>query len=294
MRLGLLLSVLALALGVSPAWSQNLLANAEFSEWADDSTPAQTRPTDWVPEYRPSAGVFREAGNVQSGPFAARIVRRVDSTGNNSGVRQDSVPVVGGEVYTIAAWLKVDTIPDGTVRYTSGRVVVTWRDAAGSTIRSTNPSYVTSSNWVRQSYADTAPANAAMATFMIRCYGRSNPRSLSGGIVYCDDASLTRGTAIRESGERADAGCRLAVAPNPFRGATIIRPAPGVRNAAGLRIYDATGQVVRTLRENPDPGGEFCWDGTDETDRELPGGIYFAVIETTDGAAPVHRLVMMR
>ncbi len=66
--------------------------------------------------------------------------------------------------------------------------------------------------------------------------------------------------------------------PNPFRSETALEfslPTPG---PASLRIYDASGRLVRTIVDGVLPAGaqRARWDGLDDGGRRAAGGVYFA------------------
>jgi hypothetical protein len=46
--------------------------------------------------------------------------------------------------------------------------------------------------------------------------------------------------------------------------------------AEGIRLYDVTGRLVRTLRLGPGGRGSVQWNGRDESGRLVPAGLYFA------------------
>src|SRR5690606_31547207 len=68
-----------------------------------------------------------------------------------------------------------------------------------------------------------------------------------------------------------------ANAPNPFTQSTRIRFALSSPSRAGLRVYDASGRLVRMLLDEPRPAGrqEVTWDGRDVGGKPVPSGIYF-------------------
>ena len=83
-------------------------------------------------------------------------------------------------------------------------------------------------------------------------------------------------------------------APNPFtRGTTLrwTRPADGL---VGLTIFDCAGRHVRTLTRAVWPAGahQAPWDGRDEFDRPVAGGVYLARIES-GGCTAVRKLVRL-
>jgi hypothetical protein len=82
----------------------------------------------------------------------------------------------------------------------------------------------------------------------------------------------------------------MAASPNPFAPATELRFA--LSNAAALEpvslvVIDAAGRQVRTLVDGSlEPGQhQVAWDGRDESGRDAPSGLYFAVLRTVDGAS---------
>jgi hypothetical protein len=78
---------------------------------------------------------------------------------------------------------------------------------------------------------------------------------------------------IAETRSEKPIGAKITVHPNPFQHATWI--SVGIRDEGlGLRIYDATGRLVNSfvLRNTP---CALRWDGTDETGKTIPPGIYF-------------------
>ena len=69
--------------------------------------------------------------------------------------------------------------------------------------------------------------------------------------------------------------------PNPFNPSTTITY--GLKEAAevALRIYDASGQLVRTLVEGLQPAGphEVTWYGKDDAQKPVASGVYFYRLE---------------
>jgi hypothetical protein len=69
----------------------------------------------------------------------------------------------------------------------------------------------------------------------------------------------------------------LGAWPNPFRGGTAISFSLPSEGRAHLAIYNVAGQLVRTLADGILPAGRqsISWDGRNNSERPLPGGIYF-------------------
>ena len=76
--------------------------------------------------------------------------------------------------------------------------------------------------------------------------------------------ALDSATSVPLSGHRG----ALQAFPNPFTSSTRIQLPDGVR---GIRVFDAAGRLVRTLRGST----SHCWDGCDENGAASPAGTYF-------------------
>lgn len=84
-------------------------------------------------------------------------------------------------------------------------------------------------------------------------------------------------------------------APNPFRQASVISyqiPAPGDIN---LEIYNASGQLVKTLQSGFQEAGmhSITWDGTNNDNQTVNSGVYFYRLRTAD-TTETKRMVLMR
>jgi hypothetical protein len=77
---------------------------------------------------------------------------------------------------------------------------------------------------------------------------------------------------------------RLSVAPNPFENSTRVSYELHRTGSAALRIYDASGNLVRTLVAGNLPAGKgsATWLGTNDKGNRVAGGIYFARLETAN------------
>ena len=85
--------------------------------------------------------------------------------------------------------------------------------------------------------------------------------------------------------------------PNPARRATTISYGLTKRGQVSLEVYSVAGQLVRTLvdevQESEPQDYVVNWDGTDESGRALPSGVYFYKL-TTDASIQTRKLVLMR
>jgi flagellar hook assembly protein FlgD len=71
---------------------------------------------------------------------------------------------------------------------------------------------------------------------------------------------------------------------------TITMPGP-----VSLKVYDATGRLVKTLVENDQGVGDksVFWDGKDLNDRSVPPGVYFLELDAEQKIA-VRKLILVR
>ncbi|HHL72065.1 MAG TPA: T9SS type A sorting domain-containing protein, partial [Bacteroidetes bacterium] len=71
--------------------------------------------------------------------------------------------------------------------------------------------------------------------------------------------------------------------PNPFNPETRIAFALPEKTAVRLRIYTVTGQVIATLVDGELDAGtyEYTWNGKSILGRDVPSGVYFYEIETS-------------
>ncbi|MEO0095719.1 MAG: T9SS type A sorting domain-containing protein [candidate division WOR-3 bacterium] len=86
----------------------------------------------------------------------------------------------------------------------------------------------------------------------------------------------------------------LQIEPNPFYSSTRIRYGLEKPCAVSLKIYNLTGQCVRTLIDAKQDVGiyEVNWSGKDDNQRELPQGIYFLRIKA-DGYTETKKMVLL-
>jgi hypothetical protein len=87
----------------------------------------------------------------------------------------------------------------------------------------------------------------------------------------------------------------ITAAPNPFNPRTAISFTTTREGQVTARIYDVTGQLVRTLNDGTMASGShtLVWNGSMENGRLASAGIYFVKVRSPDGESS-KRLVFMR
>ncbi|MFQ5907010.1 MAG: FlgD immunoglobulin-like domain containing protein, partial [bacterium] len=114
--------------------------------------------------------------------------------------------------------------------------------------------------------------------------------SLGGGLAVGQD--VFPGPISERAGEKSP---RILVYPNPAADELVVRYSVQEGGPVNLRIFDASGRLVRTLNLNSSGGGWSFqkWDGCDEHAQRLPPGTYFLRLTATpDG--PTAKLVLVR
>jgi hypothetical protein len=118
---------------------------------------------------------------------------------------------------------------------------------------------------------------------------------VSGRNIYYDSAWFTEvEEEADDRGERVP-GISLENSPNPFRERTSIQYALSAEGRISLRIHNVSGQVVRTLREEPEKAGQYSvvWDGLDGLGEECAAGIYICRL-SAGSTALSRKLVLVR
>ena len=85
--------------------------------------------------------------------------------------------------------------------------------------------------------------------------------------------------------------------PNPFNASTVIRIQLPQESRVALRVYNLSGQIVRTLADSRVEAGAWSvlWDGRDEEGREVSSGVYFyRLVVDGDRWMKVRRMVFIK
>ncbi|MEO0182520.1 MAG: S8 family peptidase, partial [candidate division WOR-3 bacterium] len=103
--------------------------------------------------------------------------------------------------------------------------------------------------------------------------------------------ALQATTGIHEQSETKNMIISLNILPNPFQNHCVIKfqipstksqnPNGNVGQGFSLAIYDVSGRMVKDLSRLTVNGerSTVVWDGSDDSDRKLPAGIYFVKFE---------------
>ena len=97
---------------------------------------------------------------------------------------------------------------------------------------------------------------------------------------------FTEGRAEDAGGVGVPGAVRL-LSENPARGATGLEFRVSRAGEVRMRVYDARGALVRTVRESVAAAGltRLRWDGRDDARSGVSSGIYFLRVETVDGTS---------
>jgi hypothetical protein len=119
------------------------------------------------------------------------------------------------------------------------------------------------------------------------CYVQWTPQP---GVGAPDGPDLS----TRDAGA-TPAGYALTAEPNPFNPATAIRFRLPAAMAVSLRIYDASGRLVRALVDGTLAAGqhEVAWNGRDDRGAGVSSGVYFYSFAAGELRA-VEKLVLMK
>jgi hypothetical protein len=118
-----------------------------------------------------------------------------------------------------------------------------------------------------------------------------------GDNIFIDNVRLYSPSAgIEENGNSNIYVTALnSVKPNPVSGNAYISFNIAKPTSASLRIYDASGRVIRTLINGHYNTGthNLVWNGKDDNDRAVAEGVYFYTLET-DNHSSTKKLVLTR
>lgn len=90
-------------------------------------------------------------------------------------------------------------------------------------------------------------------------------------------------------------GISLTAVPNPTKGASSVRYGVPLSAAVEIKVYNTSGQVVRTLVDQDQVVGryEVLWDGRSDSGRAVPDGVYFCRA-SVGGSCETLKLAVLR
>jgi hypothetical protein len=105
-------------------------------------------------------------------------------------------------------------------------------------------------------------------------------RLRNDGVVF----ALLQPTPAAVDASEVSAGDELTVPvtyPNPLETATTIRFQVPAQTSTSVRVYDVRGRQVATLADGERGAGwhHVSWDGTDQSGKPLPAGVYFIRVD---------------
>jgi hypothetical protein len=112
---------------------------------------------------------------------------------------------------------------------------------------------------------------------------------------YSTLAKANVGVGIsEEEGQKTSEGFALSVNPNPFRNHLVIKFQIPEQGVASVKIYGTSGRLVKLFNHLTNFSfNHVVWDGTDDSGRKLPSGVYFVRLET-DGFKKNEKVILLR
>ncbi len=114
------------------------------------------------------------------------------------------------------------------------------------------------------------------------------PTVIIDGIRVGTTWSVTIPTGLEENISRLSTNPSLKISPNPFTNYTEISYNGNLQNFKNIKIYDATGNLVKTLSE-----ANTIWDGRDNSNNLLAPGIYFIQVEA-ENEKKISKITLLR
>ncbi len=269
-------------------YAQRLNASG-VAQWAVDGAPVCTAVGNQGGAVAISLGAGEAIASWQDGRNGADdiFVQRIGSSGAG-------LWTAGG--VALCATNGAQTMPS-IVSDGAGGAIVSWQDLRSGTAdiyaRRVNSSGTP--QWTANgvllcgaNLAQTLPAiasdGASGAVVAWEDY-RFGPSDIFAGRVLAD-GSLPTPTGV-PGGAVVASGYLAPIVPNPFRSETALEFALPTPGPASLRIYDASGRLVRTIMDGVFPAGaqRARWDGLDDGGRRVAGGVYFARLAGPDVSA---------
>ncbi|MHB8158844.1 MAG: T9SS type A sorting domain-containing protein [Desulfocucumaceae bacterium] len=84
--------------------------------------------------------------------------------------------------------------------------------------------------------------------------------------------------------------------PNPFKQSTMINYQLPKTGMVSLKVYNITGQLVRTLVNTRMTAGSYSynWDGKDDRKKAIGNGIYFYQLQVDGTVTKTNKMIKLR
>lgn len=111
--------------------------------------------------------------------------------------------------------------------------------------------------------------------------------SWSGGVIAASDTIefVVTQTGVAVDPMPGSSDPMLTISPNPFTTVTAVSFEIAEPGCSTVSVFDLSGRLVRTLQHGELQAGEhlLSWDGTDDSGRRLPSGIYALLLSSPVG-----------
>jgi len=213
-------------------------------------------------------------------PFVGFLSRKDTTFGPDAAVTQylRSISSVTRGSVTMGRIWDAQAVPPMSFSLQDGHVIIQWASPAipsqfnlyrRQSASRLPPAKLNSVPLIQTSYLDPAPTRGELYEYQIEELRTNGTRYLLPPQKY-RIGGLPTSAYLRQN------------FPNPFNSSTTIIYGVPIRGHTTLRLYNALGQLIRTLVDGPREQGEFevSWDGKDRLGRDAASGVYFLGFST--------------
>lgn len=152
------------------------------------------------------------------------------------------------------------------------------------------------SSWVKQTYDLSSLASGSVIKVRFRF---TSDASITGTGWYVDDIRVQESTGV--AGTQTDPGLPAAIKlglayPNPCSNGTEIKYDLPYKTALKFKVYNITGQAVRTIDlgvQSPGTDKVLFWDGRDQNNQKAATGVYFYQLNA-EGFSATRKIVVIK